>query len=56
MAVEPPEGGISQPSQVLCEQVRTLEKRRLKGYLDQVSRDTLARVEAALGKALGAAH
>ena len=54
--VEPPEGGLSQPSQVLCEQVRTLEKSRLKAYLGNVSRETLTRVEAALGKALGTAR
>ena len=54
--VEPPEGRLSQPSPVLCEQVRTLEKTSLKAYLGNVSRETLTRVEAALGKALGTAR
>ena len=27
--IDPPEGGLRRPSQVLCEQVRTLDKRRL---------------------------
>ena len=54
--VEPPEGGLTQPSQVLCEQVRTLEKTRLQSCLGEVSPETLARVEEALAKALGTAR
>ena len=54
--IKPPEGGLRLPSQVLCEQVRTLEKSRLKDYLGSVSPETLARVEQALGMALGTAR
>ena len=48
--------GPRRPSQVLCEQVRTLEKSRLQAYLGEVSGGTLARVEQALHRALGTAR
>ena len=48
VTVDPPEGGLSRPSQVLCEQVRTLEKSRLSLYLGRLSADTLRRVDEAL--------
>ena len=51
----PPEGGLRLPSQVLCEQVRTLEKSRLTDYLGQLSEESLSRVDAALRAAMGAA-
>lgn len=54
--IEPPEGGLRHPSLVLCEQVRTLEKRRLDRYLGALSDQTLARVEDALLRAIGAAR
>ena len=54
--VLPPEGGLSQPSQVLCEQVRTLEKSRLTDYLGELTADTLRRVDDALQRALGTAR
>ena len=53
VTVEPPEGGLNRPSQVLCEQVRTLEKSRLSLYLGRLSADTLRRVDEALEQALG---
>ena len=53
VTVDPPEGGLSRPSQVLCEQVRTLEKSRLSLYLGRLSADTLRRVDEALEQALG---
>ena len=46
-------GNLSRPSQVLCEQVRTLEKSRLSLYLGRLSADTLRRVDEALEQALG---
>ena len=54
--VDPPEGGLSRPSVVLCEQVRTLEKRRLSVCLGEVTPGTLNRVDAALRRALGTAR
>ena len=54
--IEPPEGGLRHPSLVLCEQVRTLEKRRLDRFMGTVSQECLARVENALLRAIGAAR
>ena len=54
--IDPPEGGLCRPSQVLCEQLRTLEKTRLSRYLGQISEQSLARVERALQAALGTAR
>lgn len=51
--VAPPEGGLKYPSLVLCEQLRTVEKSRLKRYLGTFSSETLARVDDALHQALG---
>ncbi len=48
----PPQGGVKKPSIVLCEQVRTLEKSRLKGYLGHLPPDKMARVETALALAV----
>ena len=48
--------GLRRPSQVLCEQVRTLEKSRLQAYLGEVPGGTLARVEQALHRVLGTAR
>ena len=53
VTVDPPEGGLSRPSQVLCEQVRTLEKARLEKYLGCVPGSVMAQVDAALALSLG---
>ncbi len=53
VAVLPPEGGLKYPSQILCEQLRTLEKTRLSRYLGTLEPDTLRQVDAALAAALG---
>ena len=53
VAVFPPEGGLKYPSQILCEQLRTLEKTRLSRYLGTLGADTLRLVDAALEAALG---
>ena len=53
VAVEPPEGGVRCPSVILCEQLRTLEKRRLSQYMGSVSREVLGLVDEALRQALG---
>lgn len=51
--VRPPQGGLKRPSLVLCEQVRTLEKTRLKGRLGTLPRETLCLVDRALAAAVG---
>lgn len=53
VAVDPPEGGLTYPSQILCEQLRTLEKTRLTRYLGTLNGETLHRVDEALLEALG---
>ena len=54
--IDPPEGGLRRPSQVLCEQVRTLEKSRLTAFLGELSEESLVLVDEALRKALGTAR
>ena len=49
----PPQGGVKMPSLVLCEQVRTLEKSRLKGFLGALSPEKMRSVERALSLAVG---
>lgn len=49
----PPQGGVKKPSVILCEQVRTVEKSRLKKYLGRVTKGKMALVERALAAAVG---
>ncbi len=49
----PPQGGVSRPSIILCEQVRTLEKSRLGRYLGTLRPEKLLLVEHALAAAVG---
>ena len=51
--VLPPQGGIRKPSLVLCEQVRTLEKSRLKQRLGALPAEKMILVERALALAVG---
>ena len=51
--ISPPQGGISKPSIILCEQVRTIEKSRLKKRLGKIPPEKMALVELALGAAVG---
>ena len=48
----PPQGGVKKPSVILCEQVRTVEKSRLKKYLGRVTKEKMALVERALAAAV----
>lgn len=50
--VRPPLGGLKKPSLVLCEQVRTLEKRRLKMKLGTLPPQTLRLVSSAFALAV----
>lgn len=49
----PPQGGVKMPSLILCEQVRTLEKSRLTGYLGRLTAEKIRAVEQALSLAVG---
>lgn len=51
--VSPPQGGITKPSIILCEQVRTVEKSRLKKHLGTLPTEKMALVERALAAAMG---
>lgn len=42
--IEPPEGGLRAPSFVLCDQLRSLSRRRLVEPWGRVSRETSSRV------------
>lgn len=42
--VDPPEGGLDAPSDVLCEQLRVVSQERLKLHRGRVSDATLAKV------------
>lgn len=50
--VQPPEGGLSAPSVVQCEQIRTISCKRLRRYRGQVNSSTMAAVEARLRRLL----
>lgn len=51
--VRPPEGGLSRPSMVLLNQIRSVDKRRLITRLGHLRPDTMARVDRALQISLG---
>jgi mRNA interferase MazF len=44
----PPEGGLTKPSSIVTEQIRSVDKRRLGRRLGQVSPDTIQRIEGAI--------
>jgi mRNA interferase MazF len=48
LRVEPPEGGLSQVSFIICDQVRTISAERLGKRLGSISPRTLAEVERRL--------
>lgn len=53
VTVHPPMGGLQKPSVILCEQVRTLEKKRLRRYVGMLRPDKMRLVEQALLIAVG---
>jgi mRNA interferase MazF len=53
VVVYPPEGGLTRPSMVLLNQIRSVDRRRLLGRLGRVKPETLTRVDRALRIALG---
>ena len=52
----PPEGGLSVPSTVLLNQIRSVDRRRLAGRLGRLKPETMARVDRALQLSLGIAR
>lgn len=53
VTVHPPMGGLQKSSVILCEQVRTLEKKRLCRYVGVLRPDKMRQVEQALLIAVG---
>jgi mRNA interferase MazF len=51
--LQPPEGGLTRPSVVLLNQIRSVDKRRLVRRLGRLKRGSLLRVDRALQIALG---
>jgi mRNA interferase MazF len=46
--LKPPEGGIKKPSSIVTEQIRAVDKRRVKRRLGTVSPETMAKIEDAI--------
>jgi mRNA interferase MazF len=51
--IQPPEGGLSLPSVVLLNQIRSIDKRRLVRRLGVLTPATMARVDRAILISLG---
>ena len=45
VTVQPPEGGLTAPSAILCDAVRSIAKERLESHLGTVSQSTMAAIE-----------
>jgi mRNA interferase MazF len=46
--LQPPEGGLTKPSSIVTEQIRSVDKSRLGRRLGQVTEKTMARIEDAI--------
>ena len=53
VVVHRPEGGLSKPSAVLLNHIRSVDRRRLVGRLGRLKPETMARVDRALRISLG---
>jgi mRNA interferase MazF len=53
VVLHPPEGGLTKPSVVLLNQIRSVDRRRLVGRLGRLKPATLIRVDQALRISLG---
>lgn len=51
--IPPYPGGLTKPSSVLVDQVRGIDKLRVRGQLAPIPREHLAKLDAALRRALG---
>ncbi len=52
IVIQPPEGGVTSPSDIMCEHIRSLSTDRLIQYRGDVTRTTILSVEAALRRLL----
>jgi mRNA interferase MazF len=48
LALEPPEGGVTKPSSIVTEQIRSIDKSRLGPQLGWVRPETLGKIEQAI--------
>lgn len=53
VVLHPPEGGLTKPSAVLLNQIRSVDRRRLVGRLGRLKPESIARVDRALQISLG---
>lgn len=53
LPVEPPEGGLSSPSVIMCDQVRSVSIARLQKRRGLVRKSTLERVQETVGLLIG---
>ncbi len=53
--VDPPEGGLDQTSDIMCEHVHSVSTERLQYYRGDIHRDTMTDVEAVLRRLFGMA-
>lgn len=53
--VTPPEGGLTDPSDIMCEHIRSISTDRLRRRRGDLHRATMQRVEAAIRRLLGMA-
>ncbi len=53
VAIEPPEGGVSRPSFIKCEDIRSIDQRRLTRSIGTVTATTMLAVEENLSTLLG---
>jgi mRNA interferase MazF len=51
--VNPPEGGLRLPSAILCDAIRSIDRRRLIEYWGAINPSTMALVEGCLHRLLG---
>ena len=47
------QGGLYEPSMVLLEQIRTIDKTRIEGYIGKLSRSSMEEIDDILLKSLG---
>ena len=53
VVLHPPEGGLTRPSAVLLNQIRSVDRKRLVGRLGRLRSETMTRVDRALRISLG---
>jgi mRNA interferase MazF len=46
--LEPPEGGVAKPSSIVTEQIKAVDKRRIRRHLGAVRPETIAKIEQAI--------